>query len=350
MRPNSSRKRASAEPGGADSEAGRPGPAGAFRSPARFAVLCALLCLFCAAAAQAACPSGPASLFVPGNAKSQVGLIFAPLSDAWQRAYGQSLLQTAAPGRGGSYAVARCLEEKNDQCSFCALTLPSFFLLAEDRNATYRRGDIIPAPAFASAPNALWADADGPFRTLDELLLFARAQNERPDGVFALAGTGRFTDQHLASRQLERTAGVRALYLPELGSAEAAAAVREGRAAACWAYALPEASLPGMRPLAVAGESRSPVLPQTPTFRELGLEIVNHTLFTVGFSAKLPEKDAEDLRQRLARLVSDPGLARDAAGLGLGRPSPAAAALEDSAKELLDDYDLIPARDRRPGR
>ncbi|MDR0339209.1 MAG: hypothetical protein LBH65_02905 [Desulfovibrio sp.] len=312
--------------------------------------LCALIALFPVMTAQAACPAWKATLFLPGPEKSQTDFIFRPLRNRWQAAMESSLDFAPAPGRGGSYAWSRVQREKPDGCLFAGLAMPAYQLLALAPDRMYTADELIPILIFASAPNALWVAESSPFLSLSDFIAFARQQDEQGVQV-VIAGVGSYTDQHLASLQLNREVGIRSLYMPLIGSEQASEAVRDGKASACWGYALPPESMPGMRPLAVAAERRSPALPQTPIFREEQADFVNLAHFGVAVSAASSEKTRLELLSSIASLARDPLLRQEVERAGLaftplaGAEAAAfSAAQEDAAKALVEEYALLPAR------
>lgn len=313
-----------------------------------------LVWIFAPAPVRAACPTGSSSLYLPTPAGSQPDLLYSLLPASWHAGLGEPLLVTYLPGRGGSYAASRLLDEDDNGCSLAGVVLPSLFLLSETSDRMYDPGDLGIAAVLAGAPVALWVAENSPFRNLADLVIFARAENEKAEGVFAVAGTGRYTDQHLAALVFDRAAGVKSLYLPVLGSAEAVAAVQSGKASACWGYALSRETMPGLRALGVSGERRSPVLPEVPTFREVQVDMVEVSHFALAVRATMPEESLRQLRASLEGLLSDQELrgqmaARGFIPLALG-PQDIDAFLEGrkrGAEQSLADYLLIPRQSRR---
>ena len=328
---------------------------GCGRSAPALVRICVLMIslLFGAAPGHAACPSGAVSLYMPTPAGSQLDALYDLLPDAWGAHFSETLRLTPMPGRGGSYAVSRLLDDESDGCSLAAVIVPSVYFIAETTDRMYNATDLDIAAVLASAPNAIWVTEESPFRSLADLVIHARAENEKAGGVFILAGTGRYTDQHMASLEFDRAAGVKSLYLPVLGSAQAIQAVKNGQATACWGYALTPESMPGMRVLGVAGERRSSVLPEVPTFQELRVDMINVAHFALALRIKAPDEfgdmPAQPLRNALTTLMADSELrgrmaAKGFTPLALG-PQEIGAFLEERRREAasgLAAYDLIP--------
>ena len=302
----------------------------------------------------AACPEGRVSLYMPAPAGSQLDLLYGLLDGPWKERTRDTLTMTHLPGRGGSYAASRLLDDPAEGCSYAAVVLPSLFLLSETKDLMVDAADLAIIGALAAAPNAIWVAADSPHATLGELAAFARQQGETPGGYFGVAGTGSYTDQHLATLAFDRAAGIKSLYIPVLGSAEAVRAVKSGEAHACWGYALSPESMPGMRALGVAGEKRSPALPDVPTFQEVDVDMVSFSQFAVAVLGTTSEETLEELRASLAALVENESLRKEMAVRGFIPLALGAQDLEAflegrrrDAEQSLAEYKLIPKQLRR---
>jgi tripartite-type tricarboxylate transporter receptor subunit TctC len=105
--------------------------------------------------------------------------------------------------------------------------------------------------------------------TLAELVALAKA---KPQGVtISIGGIGAPTQ--LCALLFERTAGVEFLHVPYKGGGPASAAIVSGHVMAMCnsaATAIPQIKGGNLRPLAVAGAQRLPMLPDVPTVAELG--------------------------------------------------------------------------------
>lgn len=318
------------------------------------ASLVSALPLGSARAAAPLCLSGVTTVLLPQPKHSQTDAVYAPLRAAWARYTGTELAFSHSPGRGGGYAVRDAITAGGDGCTLAAVQLPSFFLLTASADSMFAPADAAPVAVFASLPVAVWVAEGSPFQTVADLVAHMRAVIERGDNVACVSGVGKYSDQHLAFLQFERAAGVKGRYLPVLSSGEAARVVREGAAAACIAYALVPESMPGLRPLAVAGATRSPVLPDVPTLRERDILMESMTVFGLALPASASEKKRAACEISLASLAKDADVAQALAALGAEPisvpPSELAATLgvwEKRARAALDDYNLIPRNQRR---
>jgi tripartite-type tricarboxylate transporter receptor subunit TctC len=288
-------------------------------------------------------------LYLPEGAGGQLEMIYRPLGEVWEK-NDFSLEVVHTPGRGGSYAWSSLLLPDAPKCALAVLQLPSFLFLTRTRNSMVSSKEVTPMAVFAFAPHALWVAEDSPWKSLGDLLAFARDVGESDPARLIVAGSGSYTDQHLASLAFDRAAGVKSHYYPVAGSAEAVLAVKERRAHACWGYALAH-SMPGLRPLAVAGNARSAVLPDVPTCREEGVDLVGGSHFGVGMAQKTPKEVKRAVAERIIFHMADPAARKAYAALGV---LPLALAADDmeafltlrrkEVEEFLREYPLLPRR------
>ena len=130
--------------------------------------------------------------------------------------------------------------------------------------------DFVPVAQLTAFSSVLIANPQFPAKTMAEFLALARAPDKPV--VYASAGSG--TSQHLAMELLRAKAGLNLTHVPYKGGAPAISDLL-GNHVGVMLAGMPEASplLAGnrVRPLATTGRSRSPLLPDVPTFKELGL-------------------------------------------------------------------------------
>jgi tripartite-type tricarboxylate transporter receptor subunit TctC len=308
-------------------------------------------------------PTLPVSLAVPFAENDQGNAFLELFLPALRGATPQPVTLRRVPGRGGGYALREILGKPADGHSLALLTLPSFFLQAVPQNRLYTREEITPMVFLAHVPTALWVAEDSPLATLDDLIALARSrevsatpgvpdsQARSPDLPLATAGAGSYSDGQMASLLLARAAGIRIQYLPFLSTAKASEAVRQGVAAACFGYACATPPLPGLRPLAVAAETRVPALPRTPTFREAGLEVIAGQDIGLAMPAGADSEDVALIADFFLRLQASANLGAALSREGffpLSFPHAETAAFlrrrEEAVNAFLEEYPLFPIR------
>ncbi|MDH3237274.1 MAG: tripartite tricarboxylate transporter substrate binding protein [Deltaproteobacteria bacterium] len=124
---------------------------------------------------------------------------------------------------------------------------------------------------FHFTPNALIVRADSPFKTLKDFIDYAKAHPQ----VITVGGSGTYSANHLETLRLEREAGIKLTYIPHTGTGPLAPAILGGHLSALMNYSMLPAQLGDkVRVLAVASEKRVEALPDAPTFKEQGYDIV----------------------------------------------------------------------------
>jgi len=189
-----------------------------------------------------------------------------------EKTLGQPVVVENRPGGGGAIgaqAVARAAPDGQTLLYAAAAVATALPLL---RQLPYGFDDLVPVARMTANPHVLAARADAPFRTLAEMIAYARANPEKV--VFGSSGAG--TAVHLAGAAFARRAGIRINHVPFQGLAPAIAAALGGTVD--FVIGLPVAIVPQaeagkLRPLAQFGATRAPTLPNVPTLREQGVDL-----------------------------------------------------------------------------
>jgi tripartite-type tricarboxylate transporter receptor subunit TctC len=179
--------------------------------------------------------------------------------------------------------------------------------------------DLTPIMSVASTPYALIVNPSLPVHTVQELIAFAKANPDKLN--VSSAGVG--SASHLAAELFDTMAGITMTHVANKGMGPAMVDVLGGQVSVLFA-GLP-ASLTAektgkVRVLAVAGPTRSMLLPEKPTIAEAGLpgyEVDNwigmlapagldHAIATRLNKEMRAILDAEDMRQKLIELGFEP--------------------------------------------
>lgn len=129
--------------------------------------------------------------------------------------------------------------------------------------------DLIPVVGIASAPVVLVVAANSPYKSLNDIVLAAKA---RP-GFLTFASPGNGTVSHLAGERLQRVAGIKFSHVPYKGSSQAVADVISGNVELFMASvpsAIAQLNGGKLRAIAVTSKKRVAELPRVPTVAESG--------------------------------------------------------------------------------
>jgi tripartite-type tricarboxylate transporter receptor subunit TctC len=155
--------------------------------------------------------------------------------------------------------------------------------------------DFAPICGVGSNDNDLNVSATSPYKTLAEFIAAAKAN----PGKISLGGSGLNSANHAAHERLDAAFGVKTTYIPFKGTGDMSTAVLGGHVGGAMSYTAFAINNKGkMRALAVAMEKRHPLLPDVPTFRELGVDWVDGAYRGIG----VPKSTPPEVKKRLSDL------------------------------------------------
>ncbi len=210
---------------------------------------------------------------------------------------GQDVVIQYMAGAGGAQAWSRLNSMPNDGYTIMGINLPHTVLQPLQKDVGYNTDDLTPVHYFHYTPDAIFVVKDSPFKTLKDLIDFAK----KSPGAVTMSGSGSNSSNNLAQVRFDELAGIKTTYIPFSGTGPAVTAILGKQTVAGFNYA-PSGIAHGekMRMLAVASEKRMPAFPDVPTFRELGFDLVGGAYR--GLS--VPKSTPEDIRQKLSDIIS----------------------------------------------
>jgi tripartite-type tricarboxylate transporter receptor subunit TctC len=301
------------------------------RYPAKFAgsLLLAVVALVWpnAAHAQPAYPTRQIQLVVtvpPGGAADFVArTVGAKLADA----LGQPVIIVNRGGAGGTTAAASVAKSDPDGYTLLLNTIATHGIGPHlYANLPYDPAkDFAPVILVAKFPLIMTVTASLPARSVADVVALAKA---RPGELaFASAGTG--GAPHLVGELFKRVAGVDLLHVPYRGSGPAAVDLIAGRVAIMIDAApplLPFILSGQVRPLAAASRERHRLLPDVPTFAELGYDHMEVSLwYGIVAPAATPAAVVQRLNGELVKILTmadiRKSLTEQGADIGGGTPA-----------------------------
>ena len=236
----------------------------------------ALLALAAAIAqAQDAWPSKPVTMvvaFPPGGVADIVGR---PLAAAMEKVLRQPVLVINRPGAGGATGTASVAKAAPDgHTILMALSSISIFPVSDRINGKtpeYEMRQFAPVALVTADPTVLVVRADGPYRTLKDLVDAAKAN----PGKINYSSSGVYGTLHVAMEIFANAAGIKLFHVPYQGGGPAVTALLGGQVEALAsgpAAAIGQIKGGKMRALASWSTQRLALLPEIPTFKELGYD------------------------------------------------------------------------------
>jgi tripartite-type tricarboxylate transporter receptor subunit TctC len=224
------------------------------------------------ARAQGAWPTKPITVIVPFPAGGTTDIVARLAGQALSQELGQQVVVENKPGAGGNIGAQQVARSAPDGYTLVMGTVGTHAI----NPALYKKmpydhlKDFAPISRVANVPNILVANPSQPYKTVQELIAYAKAN---PDKVsFASSGNG--TSIHLAGELFKTLTGVQMQHVPYKGSAPALADLMGGQTSIMFDN-LPSAigfvRAGKLRPIAVTTAKRSPELPEVPTVAESGV-------------------------------------------------------------------------------
>src|SRR5690242_17231388 len=217
------------------------------------------------------------------------------------------------PGAGGGLLWAQLNQLPGDGYNIAGVNLPHIVLQPMEGTVQYKTGDIVPVYWFHYTPDALVVPESSPYKTFQEFVAAAKSQPDR----ISLGGSGLNSANHMAHERLNSTFGIKTTYVPFKGTGDMTTAVIGGHVGGAMSYTAFAVNNKGkVRALAVAMEKRHPLLPDVPTFRELGTNWVDGAYRGIGVPKSTPMEARKRLSDLWASLNADPEMKALAAKSG----------------------------------
>lgn len=260
------------------------------------------LCMTLLGAAQAQSPASSVKLIVgyaAGGPVDAAARVFAPV---FSRELGQPVIVENRVGAGGAVAGQTVVKSSPNGTELFFAASPTMTISPHVLKAmTFDPlKDLTPLAPILSYANVLVINQNQPFKTLPELVAFAKAN----PGQLAYGSAGMGASNHLSGELFARRAGITMTHVPYKGNAPAMTDVMGGQIQMMFDIVGGAKSyIDGgkVRPLAVTSKERNPALPQLPSMTELGVRD-----YDVGgwYGLYGPLGMAADLNQRIAAATS----------------------------------------------
>jgi len=199
------------------------------------------------------------------------------------------------PGAGGALMWSTMNSLAGDGLTVVGINLPHTVLQPMEGSVQYKTEDITPIFWFHYTPDALIVPEQSPMKSFADFVKTARGN----PGKLSLGGSGLNSANHAAHERLNRDFSLKTNYVPFKGTGDLATSVIGAHIDGVMSYTAFAVNNRGkVRALAVAMEKRHPLLPDVPTFKELGVDWVDGAFRGVG----VPKSTPLEARRRLAEL------------------------------------------------
>ena len=298
-------------------------------------LLLSLLLAFCGFAAEAQnYPNRPVRMlvgFTPGGGTDIMARLLAPKLSEY---LGQQFVVENRPGAATNIATELVARAAPDGYTLLFTTASMAINASLYKNLPFDvQRDLAAVSALSESPNVLVVHQSAA-KDLRELLRSAR---ERPGALnYSSAGSG--TTQHLAAELFKLRTGTFIVHIPYRGTAPSLTALLAGE------VQLSFANIPAiighvrsgrLRPLAIAGEKRSELMPDVPTMKEAGVGGVEVPVwYGLLAPAATPREIVNALAEASIRAASSPDLKQKLVEQGA---EPLGSRPEDFARQIRED-------------
>ena len=279
--------------------------------PARAAAL-VLACL-AGTAAQAQSPADkypdkPVRIIVPYPPGGSVDVLGRVIAQRMQENFGQTVIVENRPGAGTMIGTAAAAKADPDGYTLLIAvsahtTNPAFHAAMQYDSIK----DFAPVALLARTPVVLYSHPSLPATNVKELAALGAAKTHTLN--FGSAGAGSMT--HLTGELLKIKAGIDMLHIVYRGGTPAMSDLLAGHLPlqfATVAQALPQYKAGQLRAIGISSETRYASVPEIPTFKEQGIDLVTTEWYGLLAPAGTPRPIIDKLNGEMKRIMALPNM------------------------------------------
>ena len=216
-------------------------------------------------------------------------------------------------GAGGGLLWSQMNSMLGDGLNVMGINLPHIVFQPIEGEVQYKTADITPVYWFHYTPDVLVVPETSPIKTFADFIAAAK----RAPGKMNLGGSGLNSANHASHERLNAAFGIKSTYVPYKGTGDMSMAVVGAQIDGAVTYTPFAINNKGrVRALAVAMDKRHPMMPDVPTFRELGVDWVDGAYRGIGVPKSTPPEARKRLSDLWAALNTDPEMKELAAKNG----------------------------------
>src|SRR5712671_1166697 len=259
----------------------------------------ALLAVSCAGFAQDHYPSRPITMIVPFPPGGVADIVGRPLAVTMEKTLRQPVVVVNREGAGGAIGMAAAAKAAPDGYTILmGLSSISIFPVSDRINGkvpAYEMNELAPIALVTADPTVLVVRTDSPYKTLKDFVGAAKAN----PGKINYSSSGVYGTLHVSMEIFANAAGIQLFHIPYKGGGPAVTALLAGQVEASPqgpAAAIGQIKAGRMRALASWGSERLKLLPDIPTFKELGYDAEFYIWTGIFVSAATPPAVIQKLR------------------------------------------------------
>jgi len=286
-------------------------------------------------------PTKPVKLIVtypPGGSSDLMSRVYgAKLAELW----GQQVVIESKPGAAGSIGMDFAAKQPNDGYTFVVGNLGPVAVNPLLSKVPYNiEKDFVPVSMISTGPNVLVVRADAEFKSLAEIISYAR-QNP---GKLNYGTSGPGSVSHLSSEMLKNIAKVEAVEVAYKGGVLAVQDLLGGQINFIFSDSLPAMQhirAGKLRALCVTGTQRYELLPEPPPCQEAAPGLVAVNWWGVLFPAGTPRTIVDKLNADTRKALADAEVKKRFADLGVEAVSSTPEQFGKFIKEEMAKYEKL---------
>lgn len=252
-------------------------------------------------------PDRPIRVIVPFPAGGVLDTLTRAIGERARAILGQPWVIENKVGANGSLGMQACATAEPDGYTLCSVTAEAFTILPHFDPSLYERyKSLVPVTEYLTAPGVIYASAGFPAKNLRDVVTAAKAK----PGDLSYSSWGPASSPQVFFEWLKKTQGIDILHVPFRGSMDAVNEVVAGRIPVSYValgIVVPHIRDGKLTPLAVIGDNRSKLLPDTPSLGELGYDFpYKGAWFGMMAPAGTPMAIREKIASAVRAAVNDP--------------------------------------------
>jgi len=249
-------------------------------------------------------PAKPITMYIGSTVGGTVDLSVRALIAEAEKHLSQPFVPINNGGGGGAVPVGLVAKQRPDGYNLVGCANAAYIRVPQFTRVTFKVEDLTPIATFLAAGGGIVVKADSPWKTLKDLVEYAKAN----PGKVKYAANGLGTAHQMAMEYIAKQDSLKWTFVPYQGSLPAVTAVLGGHVAA--ASVAPEFApfvMDGkLRLLALTQGKKMKLFPDAPTLVELGYNYVNDTTFVVLGPRGTPQPIIKKLNQAFEKAVKSP--------------------------------------------
>lgn len=281
--------------------------------------------------------------FAPGGGTDVAARSIQPFIEKY---LGQTLVILNHPGAGGEVGFSLLAAAEPDGYTMGFINLPAMFAYSYTRETAYSPESFAPIANLVYDPGVLAVLETSDIKSLGDLIAYGKDNpGALPIGTSGSVGSS----EHLAILQMQSETGAKFNHVPFGGTAQLRTALLGGHipvGAMNLSEAVDYQEEGTIRILGVMAKERSPTMPDVPTFKEQGVNIVSGSSRGLAFPAGTPDEIVARMSEAVRAAMEDPEYIEKAEQAGvpldyLG-PKDYAAFLKETSESLTKAWENEP--------